>query len=114
VGVVAYAYNLSYSGSRDQENCGSRSAWEKSSNDLISINKSWMSWCMPVIPDGKHKQKDQGPGWPSHKCETLFEKYLQQKWLGVGLKQKITCLASALSLNSSTKKRKEEKKKRTR
>jgi hypothetical protein len=33
---VAHAYNSSYSGGRDQEDCGSKPAWTNSSQDPIS------------------------------------------------------------------------------
>jgi hypothetical protein len=33
--LVAFAYNLSYSGGRDQEDCGSKPAWANSWQDPI-------------------------------------------------------------------------------
>jgi hypothetical protein len=38
-GAVTHAYNFSYLGSRDQEDCCLRPAWAKSWQDPISINK---------------------------------------------------------------------------
>jgi hypothetical protein len=37
---VAHAYNPSFSGGRDQEDCGSKPAWANSSQDPISKNPS--------------------------------------------------------------------------
>jgi hypothetical protein len=37
---VAHPCNPSYSGGRDQEDCGSRSAWANSSRDPISKNRA--------------------------------------------------------------------------
>jgi hypothetical protein len=48
-GAVAQAYNLSYSGSRNQKNHSLKPARAKSSQDPISTN-SWTWWLMPVIP----------------------------------------------------------------
>jgi hypothetical protein len=36
---VAYAYNPSYAGGRDQEDCGSKPAWANSSQDPDPISK---------------------------------------------------------------------------
>jgi primosomal replication protein N len=36
-------------GGGDQEDCSSRPGQEKSLQGFISINKSWVWWCTPVI-----------------------------------------------------------------
>jgi hypothetical protein len=38
--LVAHACNPSYSGGRDQKDCGSKPAWANNSQDLISKNPS--------------------------------------------------------------------------
>jgi hypothetical protein len=47
-GTVAHAGNL-YPG-RDQEDCSSRPAWAKSSQEPSQPIKSWVWSCVPVIP----------------------------------------------------------------
>jgi hypothetical protein len=38
--AVPQAYNLSYLGGKNKEDCGLRPTWAKSQQDLISTNKS--------------------------------------------------------------------------
>jgi hypothetical protein len=47
--LVAHAYNPSYLGGWDWEDCRSRPAWAKPSQDPISTN-SWVLWYVSVIP----------------------------------------------------------------
>jgi hypothetical protein len=49
--MVVYAYNPSYLEGRDWEDGGLRLAQAKSSQDLISTNKSWAWWQAPLTPD---------------------------------------------------------------
>jgi hypothetical protein len=42
---VAHAYNSSYPGGRDQEDCGSRPAWENSLGDpILKIHNTKKVW----------------------------------------------------------------------
>jgi hypothetical protein len=43
--VVAHVYNSSYLGDKDWEDCGSMTAWAKSSQDHLSTNKLGMVVC---------------------------------------------------------------------
>jgi hypothetical protein len=55
--MMTHACNPSYLGSRDQEDCGMRSAWAKSSKDPHLNQWLGVVGCMCAIPScsGKHK-----------------------------------------------------------
>jgi hypothetical protein len=55
-GTVAHTYNPRYLGGRDKD-CGSRSAWAKSSREPISTNKAGDGSCHPSYVGGIKKKK---------------------------------------------------------
>jgi hypothetical protein len=72
---MAEAYNPSFLARRDQEDHGSRPAWEKSSPDLY-LNQ-WLGALTHICHSSyseKHKQEDCGSGWPPRKKGTLSQK----------------------------------------
>jgi hypothetical protein len=64
--LVTHSCNLSYSGARDQEDCGSKPAWENSSQDPIwkkpITKKGLVEWLKVYAPStGKKKTKQKKP-----------------------------------------------------
>jgi hypothetical protein len=67
---MVHACNPSYLRGRDQENHGSKPAWQKSSQDSIST-KSSVWWCTTIIPTTRETQiRGSQSNQPGHKCET--------------------------------------------
>jgi hypothetical protein len=58
---VAHTCNPSYSGGRDQEDCGSKSAWANSSRDPISK--------IPIIKRVGGVAQGEGPEFKSQYCK---------------------------------------------
>jgi hypothetical protein len=79
----------------------------KSLQDLISMEKSWVWWCLPVISAmiAKVKQRDRSPEQPEQKAR-LISNISRAKWAG-GEAQAVEGLLNmgeGLISNSSTAK----------
>jgi hypothetical protein len=73
---VVHAYNPSYSGGSNQEECGSKPARQKVSKTLSSTNKPGVVVyaCHPSYTEGIDKRIAVVYGWHKQKCKTLPEK----------------------------------------
>jgi hypothetical protein len=78
-GRVVHTSNPSYSGGRNQEDYGSKSAWGKkflrpplSQPIKVGCDGVFLSFQL----QGTWTQENQEVGQPRHKCKTLFKSYL--------------------------------------